>query len=97
MNFPTLTSLLQLVNVEPLCIYHGIEISASQIPSPANKITTRASRGLKSKKSKALLALDSQEQFDRVETASKRDRKKATNLKNGQNSYNLDRRKRLSC
>lgn len=41
MNFPTLASLIQLVNVEPLCIYHGIEISASQIPSPANKITTQ--------------------------------------------------------
>ena len=49
-------SLIQLVNVEPLCNYHGIEISASQIPSPANKITIRASRGLKSKKSKAISA-----------------------------------------
>lgn len=48
---------------------HGIEVSASQIPSTADKITTRASRGVQPKKSKAQLMFESQERFDRAEKA----------------------------
>lgn len=60
---------------------YGIEVSASQIPSTADKITTYASRGLKSKKSKRELALESQEWFGYTEKASKKAQKEAANLK----------------
>lgn len=59
----------------------GVEVSASQIHSTTDKTATRASGGLKPKKSRAQLALESQEQFDHAEKASKKAGKASANLK----------------
>lgn len=60
---------------------HGIEVSASQIPSTADKITTRLSRGVQPKKSTAQLTFESQERFDRAEKAAKKAQRGAAILK----------------
>lgn len=57
---------------------HGIEVSAGQIPSTADKITTR---GVQPKKSKAQLTFESQERFDRAEKAAKKAQRGAAILK----------------
>ena len=75
----------------------GIAVSTTEVPFTSIEVTTRSFCGVKPRKSKAQLALESQERFERARKSEKRARKEVVQDKIGPSVWSREKKEYRNC